>query len=555
MRCVHCMKEIKDGIKFCPYCGDKPSEQNPPHQLAAGTVLKGKYLIGSAIGEGGFGITYVGYDLTLEIKIAVKEYFPAGYANRFNAYTNSVTINYNNSNDYFAHGKENFLLEAKSIAKFSQENGIVDVREYFTENNTAYIVMEYLDGKNLSKYIHEKGVFKPDAIIRLMIPLMRSLDKMHSENIIHRDISPDNIMLLKSGMLKITDFGSARYFSDEGAKTMSVLLKPGYAPYEQYSRKSAQGPWTDVYGLCATIYKCITGETPPDSLDRCAGDDLKPPSQLGISISPAFESVLMHGLEVYSKDRCKNMTELIALCEKALSSPDDVLISVKDAPDPNRTMAAGYDNDPWRTGQNNTAGAAMKRTADANSGDAPKRFPRTAYMGSSRRTRSSFTRYDPGKTYSVRMLENKKFYSQSMKKLREQNPNINYDPQKNYIYRISDDPKYYRNTESSRQNRNGKMSDNSFSARLSGIRSIDNNTVSANYDINSRPITYPEIDEEEQKKKKERNLIIIGVAGIIILIVLFSILIASCANMSKSKTTESSSSQSYNNDNYYDYLF
>ncbi|MBQ1453496.1 MAG: protein kinase [Ruminococcus sp.] len=555
MRCVHCMKEIKDGIKFCPYCGGKPSEQNPPHQLAAGTVLKGKYLIGSAIGEGGFGITYVGYDLTLEIKIAVKEYFPAGYANRFNAYTNSVTINYNNSNDYFAHGKENFLLEAKSIAKFSQENGIVDVREYFTENNTAYIVMEYLDGKNLSKYIHEKGVFKPDAIIRLMIPLMRSLDKMHSENIIHRDISPDNIMLLKSGMLKITDFGSARYFSDEGAKTMSVLLKPGYAPYEQYSRKSAQGPWTDVYGLCATIYKCITGETPPDSLDRCAGDDLKPPSQLGIGISPAFESVLMHGLEVYSKDRCKNMTELIALCEKALSSPDDVLISVKDAPDPNRTMAAGYDNDPWRTGQNNTAGAAMKRTADANSGDAPKRFPRTAYMGSSRRTRSSFTRYDPGKTYSVRMLENKKFYSQSMKKLREQNPNINYDPQKNYIYRISDDPKYYRNTESSRQNRNGKMSDNSFSARLSGIRSIDNNTVSANYDINSRPITYPEIDEEEQKKKKERNLIIIGVVGIIILIVLFSILIASCANMSKSKTTESSSSQSYNNDNYYDYLF
>ena len=540
------MKELKTDAKFCPYCGKNPSEQNPPHQLAAGTVLNKKYLIGNAIGEGGFGITYVGIDQTLDIKIAVKEYFPAGYANRFNTYTNDVTINYNNTNDYFSHGKDNFLREAKSIAKFSQETGIVDVREYFTENNTAYIVMEYLDGKNLSKYISENGLFAPDEIFRLMLPLMRALDRMHSENVIHRDLSPDNIMFLKSGLLKITDFGSARYFSEEGAKTMSVLLKPGYAPYEQYSRKSAQGPWTDVYGLCATIYKCITGVTPVDSLDRCGGDDLKPPSQLGVRISTALENALMYGLAVYSKDRCKSMGELISLTEQALSSNSPIAFVPLHAANQERTIDANAiditRNDP-------------NRTVNANATYSAPRFSRTTYMNQSgRRTRSSFTRYDPAKSYSVRIMESRKFYSQALKKLREQNPNIDYDPNKNYIYRISDDKKYFSDEANASQ-----RADNKVSSWLSGIGSLSDNTVSKNYSEYSKPIQFSNNDTERDANKEtfKKNIALFAIGFIFTVIaIIFIILLASSCKKSGEKNTKSSnlySSKSYDEYDDYDY--
>ena len=319
MRCFNCMNELKKDSKYCPYCGRETRMSNPPHHLAAGTLLNNRYLIGNTIGEGGFGITYVGLDTNIDLKIAIKEYFPSGYATRFSAYSNEVTITHKGENDFFIHGKERFLNEAKNIAKFHNESGIVDVRDYFTGNNTAYIVMEYLEGETLAKTIHDNGVFAPEELFRLMLPLMGSLKKMHAKDIIHRDISPDNIMYMNSGGLKLMDFGSARHFSADESKTMSILLKPGYAPYEQYSRKGNQGPWTDVYGLCATIYKCITGVTPPDSLDRLRSDTLKKPSELGVRISPALENALLYGMEIYPSNRCQSMSELADKTTAALS--------------------------------------------------------------------------------------------------------------------------------------------------------------------------------------------------------------------------------------------
>ena len=322
MRCYHCMKEINsDGkeAKFCPFCGSKPTAKNPPHHLPAGTVLHDKYIVGSSIGEGGFGITYIGVDKTLDLRIAIKEYFPSGYANRNSAVSLDVSRNMNNPEDFFGHGRENFLREAKSIALFSSEDGIVDVRDYFNENNTAYIVMEYLDGETLGKHVNGSGTFAAEEIFTLLLPIMSSLKKMHRQGIIHRDISPDNIMYLKSGSLKLMDFGSARYFSSAEQKTMSITLKPGYAPYEQYSANGNQGPWTDVYGLCATIYKCITGEVPPDSLDRFQDDTLKKPSELGADITPELEDVLMYGLALRQSERCQSMSELMDITHKALS--------------------------------------------------------------------------------------------------------------------------------------------------------------------------------------------------------------------------------------------
>jgi len=179
-------------------------------------------------------------------------------------------------------------------------------------------VMEYLEGIDLRRYIKQYGVFRPDAIFRLMLPIMRALEKIHGAGIIHRDISPDNIMYLHDGTLKLTDFGAARQFSDYELKTMSVVLKPGYAPYEQYSRKGNQGPWTDVYSLCATIYTCITGKTPPDSLDRSRGEALVPPSALGVHISPALESILLRGMALPIEGRIHTAGELKQLTENAL---------------------------------------------------------------------------------------------------------------------------------------------------------------------------------------------------------------------------------------------
>ena len=324
MYCYHCMTKLEEGARQCSHCGQSTEVQVVPHHLRQGTILNNKYLVGDAIGEGGFGITYVGFDLNLELKIAIKEFYPNGYANRNNTLGNNVTLNYQHEGEYFKNGKEQFLREAQNIAKFSKEDGVVDVRDYFTENNTAYIIMEYLEGDTLAAYLKKHGRMEAQAVFQLMLPVMHALDKMHNTGIIHRDISPDNIMFTEDHSVRLMDFGSARYFTESEKKTMSVMLKPGYAPYEQYSSKGDQGPWTDVYGLCATMYKCITGNTPVDSLLRCKSDTLKKPSQLGVGISPALEAVLMYGLAVFPEQRCRSMKELIGYTERAFSSGNDI---------------------------------------------------------------------------------------------------------------------------------------------------------------------------------------------------------------------------------------
>lgn len=322
MYCLNCMSRISKGSVVCPFCGKSVSEHNAPHQLESGTILNGKYLVGRAIGEGGFGITYIGLDLNLELKIAVKEFFPNGFANRSSTAANCVTIINSAQGGYFNDSKKMFLREAKSLAKFSSEQGIVDVRDYFTANNTAYIVMEYIEGGTLSSRLNRDGVFRYDQIFRLMLPIIRALSKMHAEGIIHRDISPDNIMFDTDGSLKLMDFGAARYYTGREKKTMSVMLKPGYTPYEQYSTDGNQGPWTDVYALCATIYKCITGKAPENSLNRVLEDNLKVPSEIGVVIPDQYQNILMYGLAIYPDNRCQSMTELRSLFENVLSGQE-----------------------------------------------------------------------------------------------------------------------------------------------------------------------------------------------------------------------------------------
>lgn len=316
MYCYNCMREIENGC-ICNDCLRMGGTEVSPHHLRPGQVLNGKYLVGNCIGEGGFGITYIGRDLILDIKVAIKEFFPNGYVNRNNAVTQEVSATTQEQKDFFRKGKIRFLEEAKNIAKFIDEPGVVGVREFFETNGTAYIIMEYLDGVNLSRYVRQHGKMPANKVFELMLPVMKSLQRIHEAGIIHRDISPDNIMFMRNGTLKLMDFGSARYFANE-EKEMSVMLKQGYAPEEQYRKNGHQGPWTDVYGLCATMYRCITGVVPIDALDRMHEDKLKKPSQIDIDISPALEAVLMYGLAVRQESRYKDMQELRYGVQKAM---------------------------------------------------------------------------------------------------------------------------------------------------------------------------------------------------------------------------------------------
>ncbi|MBR2714948.1 MAG: protein kinase [Ruminococcus sp.] len=316
--CYNCMSEIKEA-GFCTKCLKDNNIKTPAHHLLPGTLLNGRYLIGFALGEGGFGITYIGLDTILDIKVAVKEYYPNGYVNRNHENSSEIITSTEKQREFFLKGKDRFLMEARSIAKFSQEKGIVDVRDYFEENSTAYIIMEYLDGVTLAKHCKQNGVMNPKELFTLMLPVMKSLEKMHNAGVVHRDISPDNVMYMKNGTLRLMDFGSARYYTND-EKLMSVMLKQGYAPEEQYRKNGKQGPWTDIYGMCATMYRCITGKVPDDALDRLYEDNLKTPSQLGIKIEKSLEAVLMHGLAVHRSNRYTDMNEMMTQTKLALNT-------------------------------------------------------------------------------------------------------------------------------------------------------------------------------------------------------------------------------------------
>ena len=279
------------------------------HCLRKGTRLIGHYTIEGVLGQGGFGITYLGIDELHEKKVAIKEFFPQGIVTRNIEYQDTVTVTFVGEKENYEKGKERFLKEARTMAKFSKDEGIVKALDFFEINNTAYIVMEYLEGITLKQYLRENQRIAPEDLIELLVPLIESLDEIHSQGMIHRDISPDNIMVLPDGRIKLMDFGAARDYTEFGEKSLSIVLKPGYAPPEQYQTHGIQGPWTDIYALCATMYKCITGENPPDAIERVMDDSLKKISEFGIVIPTQEEAAIIKGMSVSAKDRYQDIKD------------------------------------------------------------------------------------------------------------------------------------------------------------------------------------------------------------------------------------------------------
>ena len=275
--------------------------------LPEGTIVGNRYEILDVLGIGGYGITYRGRDTRLDILVAVKEYFPSFWATRYTHRDLNVHCMREHTEEY-EKGIDRFLGEAKTLVSLSKVPEVVSVTDFFKENDTAYLVMEFLDGQNLKQMAGGfGGRIPPEVLIPVLEPLVKALGKIHETGMIHRDLSPDNIMMLEDGTVRLIDFGNARDTSDN--KSMTMAMKQGFAPPEQY-RSKGQGTYTDVYGLCATMYYCMTGKLPPQAMDRLTGTPFPTPTELGISISPIWESAIMDGLELFVQKRIQNMEEL-----------------------------------------------------------------------------------------------------------------------------------------------------------------------------------------------------------------------------------------------------
>lgn len=317
--CLYCMSPLRED-RTCPSCGQAGNAYSPAaHHLPPGSVLAGRYLVGRVLGEGGFGITYLGCDLRLELRVAIKEYYPVDRVSRSSARSFWVEQHSGSLGESFEADRERFVQEARVMARMDKMPQIVSVRDFFQENNTAYIVMEYVDGTTLKELVARRGgKISAGELLPLVEPLFPALSAIHALDLIHRDISPDNLMLDKGGV-RLLDFGCAREAA-QGKNSMTVVLKHGYSPIEQYQHKG-QGSWTDVYSLAATLYYCLTGTTPPQALDRICDEELTPPRQLGADVTPAQERAILRGMGLRRSQRYATAEEFHAALYQGLDIP------------------------------------------------------------------------------------------------------------------------------------------------------------------------------------------------------------------------------------------
>lgn len=310
------MEEYDNAYGLCPNCGYEPdTDVDSPIHMKPGVLLHGRYLVGRVLGFGGFGVTYICWDFTLQQKVAIKEYLPSEFATRLIGHT-QVSVFGGKKEEQFGDGMDQFVEEAKRLAQFQNEDGIVRIFDSFAENNTAYIVMEYLEGETLTAYLERNGKISFDDAVQMLTPALKSLEIIHKAGIIHRDIAPDNIFLTKDGKVKLIDFGAARYATTTHSRSLTVIIKPGYSPEEQYRSRGDQGPHTDVYAIAAVLYRMITGTVLPDSLERRtnferSGKDIVVPASRNCQISKSQENAIMNALNVRIEDRTPTAAQFL----------------------------------------------------------------------------------------------------------------------------------------------------------------------------------------------------------------------------------------------------
>lgn len=322
-QCMGCMELYDAKYDVCPRCGYE--EDQPARELLhmdPGTVLKGRYVVGRALGYGGFGVTYIGYDIQLKRTIAIKEYLPSEFATRVLHQQDLMVANNEKKRQQFSDGMKKFIQEGQKLAQVSNVEGIVHMYDSFEANHTAYIVMEYLEGETLASFLEREGQMSEEQALEFIMPVLRALEMVHEKGIIHRDIAPDNIFLTldENGKLKVKliDFGAAKFATTSHSKSLTVIIKPGYSPEEQYRSNGDQGCYTDVYAIAAVLYRMVTGMQPPDAFERRTAiesqrrDLLAEPGKYNKELSSNFEIALLNAMNVRIEDRTATIADFEA---------------------------------------------------------------------------------------------------------------------------------------------------------------------------------------------------------------------------------------------------
>ena len=313
-RCVGCMKPLTAEGR-CAYCGLQQDKYRPiPRCLRPGMCLRDRYVLGRVLGEGSFGISYIAWDCLLDTVVAIKEYFPASLVSRHISEEDEDTNVYiyeKRESQKYQESLKKYLGEAKSLSAYYDLDGIVSVRDFFYANNTAYIVMGYVDGISVKEYVEKNGPIEGEKFLRMLEPVIQSLAKVHQTGVLHRDISPDNMLLTRDEKLVLIDFGAARKENINMTRSMTVVFKRGFSPEEQYRTRGQQGAWTDVYALCATAYYALTGKAPDESIQRVLEDDMPSLTEMtDVDLPMQQKRAFMKGMTVDFHHRYQTMDEL-----------------------------------------------------------------------------------------------------------------------------------------------------------------------------------------------------------------------------------------------------
>lgn len=307
--CMHCFSgSIVNGV--CNHC--RQSEQTQDKRRATAlplqTVLNGRYYIGDVLGSGGFGITYSAWDMQDKKRVAVKELFPSKDVSRL-ADQRTVRV-VDGQESYFQHVSQCFINEANLLIQLKKVPGVVSLYSMFSENETLYYAMEYLEGVNLRDRLDLSGTMTWEQIVPILRAVLQAMEYLHGAGLIHRDISPDNIFLTTDGNARLIDFGSVRTYNGE-KRSFTTFMKQNFAPIEQYKSNGDQGPWTDIYALCVTVYYSLTGTLPPSAPDRVMNDTIKPISSLCPQLPQNVAAALHKGMAVNMDDRYKDVRHLV----------------------------------------------------------------------------------------------------------------------------------------------------------------------------------------------------------------------------------------------------
>lgn len=307
--CYGCMERI--AAYPCPRCGYSPMYSTVAYALQPGMILKGKYMVGKVLGQGGFGITYIGMDLQLQRKVAIKEYYPAGLVGRKTGTTQVIWYASEAAREAMRTGQELVLKEARKMSKVSNIPSVVQVHNVFQENGTAYICMDFIEGQTLLNRLKKTGPLPWNQAQALFLPIIQAMGQVHQTGLIHRDLSPDNLMIQPDGKVRILDLGAAKDLNLNSGKSSMQVAKNGFSPLEQYLQSGTSGSWTDVYSMAATIYYTLTGIIPPSALDRMDTDAIRWNLPQLQALPECVLAALKHALAVRPKDRTQTMEDFL----------------------------------------------------------------------------------------------------------------------------------------------------------------------------------------------------------------------------------------------------